>query len=244
MKAASARSRRASAPNRTTKRAPDSLAARPKSMPSAAPISSCSRGAKSNRGGSPQRRSSRLALSSAPSGTSSARRLGISASSRVELRGALAQQLLVGLDPALERGDLADQRIGGAGLATRPADLLGKRVAPGLTFLQLGLQRPERGIPARAAPPPAAAARAAPAPGRGRPGPHAAISGRARQVTRRDCNGLQRNDRNPFRYCARARCSPRHLPPPRPPRPRHAAARQIAPPGLRSRKGSESGSRG
>src|SRR5918996_262151 len=80
MKVASARSRRASAPDSTTNRAPDNLAARSKSMPRRPPSSSCSLGANSKRRGSPQLRSSTLSLSSAPSGTSGASGLGTVAS--------------------------------------------------------------------------------------------------------------------------------------------------------------------
>ena len=77
MNCAIARSSRASAPFSTTKREPDNFAARAKSIwPSFSPIASCGSGAKLKRGGSPTRRISRFALSSGPSGTSSAGRFG------------------------------------------------------------------------------------------------------------------------------------------------------------------------
>ena len=77
MKAASARSSRARAPESTTNREPESLAARSKSIrPSASPISKCCRAPPSTCAGSPQRLISTLALSSSPSGTSGAGRLG------------------------------------------------------------------------------------------------------------------------------------------------------------------------
>ena len=80
MKLASARSMCASAPDSTTKRAPDILAAVSKSIrPSASPMSKCSLGVKSNAGLSPQVRISSFAASSAPSGTSASGRLGSSA---------------------------------------------------------------------------------------------------------------------------------------------------------------------
>jgi hypothetical protein len=54
MKSMSARASRAPAPINTEKRAPDMRAARSKSrMPSAAPISQCGFGSKSNTGGLP-----------------------------------------------------------------------------------------------------------------------------------------------------------------------------------------------
>ena len=79
MKADKARSIRASAPDKTTKRAPDILAAVLKSIwPSASPRSKCSLASKPKSFSSPHLRSSRLSSSSAPSGTSSAGILGIS----------------------------------------------------------------------------------------------------------------------------------------------------------------------
>ena len=87
MNEASARSSRASAPVSTTKRAPDSFAARSKSIsPSASPSSKCSRAGNSKAGGCPQRRSSTFADSSGPSGTSSAGRFGICCKRRLQLR--------------------------------------------------------------------------------------------------------------------------------------------------------------
>ena len=79
----SARSSRASAPRRITKREPDIFAARSKSIrPSASPISKCSLGLKpsSKVGRVPMTRASTLSCSSAPSGTSSSGRLGSSSS--------------------------------------------------------------------------------------------------------------------------------------------------------------------
>jgi hypothetical protein len=81
MKLASARSSLASAPFSTTKREPDSLAATSKSIrPSASPISKCCFGSKSNSRGLPSLRTSTLAVSSGPTGTSSAGTLGMAAS--------------------------------------------------------------------------------------------------------------------------------------------------------------------
>jgi hypothetical protein len=78
MNCASARWSRAMLPRRTTKRAPDSFAAVAKSSPAiAAGMSKCSRGAKSSVRGVPQRRSSTLAVSSGPSGTSGSGRFGM-----------------------------------------------------------------------------------------------------------------------------------------------------------------------
>ena len=80
MKAPKARLSRAKAPLRMTKRAPDILAACSKSIrPRASPSWKCSLASKSNWRGVPCLRSSTLAASSAPSGTSSAGRLGIPA---------------------------------------------------------------------------------------------------------------------------------------------------------------------
>ena len=73
---ASARCRRATGPRRNEKREPDSLAPVSKSRPSGAPRSTWSRGAKSKLRGVPQRRTSTLALSSAPTGTLASGRLG------------------------------------------------------------------------------------------------------------------------------------------------------------------------
>ena len=81
MKAPSARSRRASAPLSTTKRAPDMRLAAAKSIsPSASPISTWSLASKSKLLGSPTLRISRLALSSAPMGTAALATLGRPAS--------------------------------------------------------------------------------------------------------------------------------------------------------------------
>ena len=67
-----AREARAAAPDISTKRLPESLAAVSKSMPGLTPsISKCSFGWNENSGGVPQLCSSRLSSSSAPSGTSS-----------------------------------------------------------------------------------------------------------------------------------------------------------------------------
>ncbi len=77
MNCASARWRRTTAPERMTKRLPESFAAVSKSMPGfAAGISKCSRGLKSNARGAPHRLISTLAVSSGPTGTSSSGRLG------------------------------------------------------------------------------------------------------------------------------------------------------------------------
>ena len=151
--------------------------------------------------------SSTLALSSAPSGTSSARTLGSPASSLLERRLARAQLLLVGLDLVLERRHLRHQRGGIAALPARPADLLRQRVAPRLALLQRGLQRPHAGILLAQRRRRRRQARGGRAPGRARPAPHAAISGRARQVTRTDGEQLRASDRNRFRGCGRVRCS-------------------------------------
>src|SRR5579863_7908080 len=73
----SARSRRASAPRRTTKRAPAILAAVAKSiMPSASPSSKCCFGWNPRSRGSPCWLSTTLAVSSGPSGTSGSSTLG------------------------------------------------------------------------------------------------------------------------------------------------------------------------
>ena len=78
MKLASARSRRASAPFRTTNRAPEIFCAASKSIrPSASPISKCCFGVKSSRAGVPTLRTSTLPVSSAPSGTSARGRFGM-----------------------------------------------------------------------------------------------------------------------------------------------------------------------
>ncbi len=78
---ARARCRRASGPFMTEKRAPESLAPISKSSPSGVPRSTWSLGVKSNCGGVPQRRTSTLALSSAPTGTLACGRLGTASSS-------------------------------------------------------------------------------------------------------------------------------------------------------------------
>ncbi len=76
MKLISARSSCAPAPISTAKRAPEIFAARSKSRPRAAPISSCSFGVKANCRFSPHSRTSALADSSGPSGTSADGRFG------------------------------------------------------------------------------------------------------------------------------------------------------------------------
>jgi len=76
IRVAIARSSLASSPNMVTKRAPDILAARAKSIPKAAPTSSCSFGSKEKLRCDPERRTSTFVLSSGPSGTSSSRTLG------------------------------------------------------------------------------------------------------------------------------------------------------------------------
>ena len=89
----------------------------------------------------------RCALSSAPSGTSSASTFGISASRA----SSSAASSLTRCSPVwiwlLERADLGHHRGCIGALRAQPADLLGQRVAPGLRLLQLGLQRAHGAIP-------------------------------------------------------------------------------------------------
>ncbi len=138
----SARSSSASWPHSTTNRAPDSLAPRAKSMPSPAPTSSCGRGSNAKLRGLPQRRSSTLLRSSAPSGTSSASTLGKVGSSASWRAWSCAQLLLALLHPLLECRHLGQElRRGLLALARALADLARQAVARRLRLLQLGLQR-------------------------------------------------------------------------------------------------------
>ncbi len=81
MNCASARCSRAIGPRRNVKRAPLIAAPVSKSSPSGGPRSACSCGSNAKLRCWPQRDSSRLAVSSAPSGTSSSGMLGSAASS-------------------------------------------------------------------------------------------------------------------------------------------------------------------
>ena len=110
----SARASRAPAPVSTANRAPASLTPRSKSrMPRAGPISQCGRGAKSNSGGAPCRRTSTLSASERPTGTLACGRFGSlsahsrrSASHRLEPALVLLdgrRVLLPGLDQRLRR---------------------------------------------------------------------------------------------------------------------------------------------
>ncbi len=79
MKEISERSSSEPAPRRTAKRAPASFEARSKSrMPSASPSSQCGFGLKGGDGTAPTTRSTRLSVSSRPTGTDSWGMFGIS----------------------------------------------------------------------------------------------------------------------------------------------------------------------
>ena len=86
MNCASARCVRAIAPDRITKREPESLAAVSKSMPRVTDLmSKCSTASKSNVGGVPHLRISTLSFSSAPCGTSAYGRFGMVSNRSVSL---------------------------------------------------------------------------------------------------------------------------------------------------------------
>ena len=142
MNCSSARDSRASAPFRTTNRAPDSFAAASKSIrPSASPISKCSFGVKPSgkSGGAPWRRTSTLSFSSLPSGTSSNGRLGISAQRFLERRVRLALGRLEIGHGRLQARDLGLEVFGRLRVLARHrrADLLRCGVAPLLGALQV-----------------------------------------------------------------------------------------------------------
>ena len=97
----SARSSRASWPFSTVKRAPESFAARSKSIrPSASPISKCSFAQFGRGGTSPTLRISTLSCSSLPTGTSSSGTLGMHRQRVVERLVELALLGLGALDEA------------------------------------------------------------------------------------------------------------------------------------------------
>ena len=173
----SARSIRASPFFSTTKREPESFAAVSKSIwPSASPSSKCSF-AQFTRRGSPHFRTSTLAVSSGPTGTSSSGTFGMiaSASSSAFVRRPL---LLLGrLHRVLQRRDLGHQRLRPrlVLLRLRLPDLLRGGVAARLHLLQLRDRRPPRLVERDQPSPTPARPRGSSARGRAPPGSRGSI---------------------------------------------------------------------
>ena len=183
MKVASARSSRASGPNRVTKRAPDSLAARAKSMPSRAPRSSCSLGAKvepPRLAPAPQLDVGALVGAIGHVVGEHVRDLG---EPGIELGGELLRLILAALDLLLERADLGHRPA----RVRRPARAACRspwrvRCASPAPAAARSAERATRRR-ARPARPPSAAGRVVSGRDRALPAGHAATSGRARQPT-------------------------------------------------------------